>query len=209
MNRGAALWSILIAATLAAPGRAPLGAGIAPGGVPTGTSLTGGLLVADPQLRDPGFHKAVIFMVSHDSHGAFGLIVNRPVVSTKLSALLDEFGADPEDIEGEVKVHYGGPVEPSRGFVLHSIEPELSASIRVNDRFGVSSHVEVLRAMAGRGGPKRALLALGYAGWGPGQLERELERGGWVVAPAEDAILFDERYATKWERAYASRYFSM
>jgi putative transcriptional regulator len=171
--------------------------------------LVGELLVAQPHLKDPNFRRTVVFMVKHNKDGALGLVVNRPLGSVEFAALLEEMGADPAGIEGKVRLHYGGPVLPHNGLVLHSVDPETKPMIPVNDRYAVTISVELIQAMGRGKGPKRTLLALGYAGWGKGQLERELERGGWVVAPPSDAILFDKNYKTKWERAYESRYLDL
>jgi putative transcriptional regulator len=146
-------------------------------------------------------------MVRHDENGALGLVVNKTAHSAKFSVLLEAIGADPEDIEGEIQIHYGGPVEPNKGFVLHTTDYE-PAMIRVNDEYGVSMSAEILKAMARGKGPARALLALGYAGWAGGQLEGELKRGSWAVAPADPEILFDGNYETKWDRARKRRYMS-
>jgi putative transcriptional regulator len=170
--------------------------------------LTGKLLVAHPDMGDPRFRRTVVFMARHDENGAFGLVVNRFLGRAKLARILEEMGADPEDIEGEIRIHYGGPVEPKRGAVLHSTDYEPHPLIVVNKKYAVTMSAEILKAMARGEGPERSLLVLGYAGWAKGQLEGELKKGGWVVAPADEGILFDEDYETKWERAFASRYIS-
>jgi putative transcriptional regulator len=172
---------------------------------PGGRSLTGKLLVARPELMDRNFRRTVVFMVKHDRNGALGLIVNRVLGSAPFAALLEDMGSDPEEIEGKVQVHFGGPVDPHRAFVLHSTDYRTAPLIPVDDKYGVTMNAEILKAMAGGDGPKHALLTLGYAGWAKGQLERELAQGGWVVAPPSEGILFDDDYTTKWERAFASR----
>jgi putative transcriptional regulator len=174
--------------------------------VPEGRFLTGKLLVAEPHLPDPNFRRTVVFMVRHDEKGAFGLVVNRLIASQKLSVLLESMGGKGEGVEGEIRVHYGGPVERQRGFLLHSLEGERTPTIPVDEIYGVTANVEILEDVARGKGPKRALLTLGYAGWGTGQLEREIRRGDWVIAPASDGILFDTDYETKWKRALASRF---
>jgi putative transcriptional regulator len=145
-------------------------------------------------------------MVRHDRDGAFGLIVNKVLRSTKYADLLKSMGADPEDVEGEIQIHFGGPVDPSRGFVLHSTDHAAAPMIPVNDRYGVTMSADLLKAIARGKGPKHALLAIGYAGWGKGQLEGEIERGGWAIGPANEEVLFDADYETKWKRALESRY---
>jgi putative transcriptional regulator len=171
--------------------------------------LTGKLLVAGPELGDPHFSRTVVFMVRHDRDGAMGLVVNRKVGSTSFAALIEGMGGDTEGIEGEIALHYGGPVQGKRGFVLHSPDYATPRSIQVNEQYGVTATVEILEDMARGSGPKHARLVMGYAGWAAGQLESELERGGWVVAPPSKGILFDDGYSTKWERAFASRYINI
>lgn len=171
--------------------------------------LTGKLLVAGPELGDPRFSRTVVFMVRHDLDGAMGLVVNRKVGSTSFAALIEGMGGDAEGIEGQVPLHYGGPVDGNRGFVLHSADYSTPRTIQVNKQYGMTASVEILEAMADGSGPKRAVLVMGYAGWAPGQLESELKRGGWVVAPPSGEILFDDSYSTKWGRAFASRYITI
>lgn len=162
--------------------------------------------MAQPHLRDPNFHAAVVFLVRHDESGAFGLIVNRPMGSQRLNVLLEAMGGDPEGTTGEITIHLGGPVQTSQGFVLHSREGGREPMIAVNDRYGVTASVDLLQAIGKGDGPKHAMLALGYAGWGAGQLESEIGRGDWAIAPADDVILFGEEHEAKWRRAFDSRY---
>ena len=200
------LTALFVLLALVFPLNSSRGTGSAPESPPARTFLVGELLVAQPRLRDPNFRRTVVFIVQHTENGALGLVVNRPLGSIEFAAVLEEMGADVERIEGDVKIHYGGPVQPQRGLVLHSLEPETGPSIPVNDRYAVTINVEFIKSMARGTGPKRTLLTLGYAGWGKGQLDREIERGDWAVAPANDRILFDADYGTKWGRAYDSRY---
>jgi putative transcriptional regulator len=171
--------------------------------------LSATLLVAHPDMTDPRFRRTVIFMVSHDENDAFGLVVNRVVGRVEFVALLEDMGSDPEGIEGDVQVHSGGPVQPHRATVLHSTDFATPSGTVVNDRYGVTINAEILEAMASGKVPKHTLLTMGYAGWAKGELERELERGGWVVAPADEAIVFDDDDETKWERAFESRYLNL
>ncbi|MFQ5913082.1 MAG: YqgE/AlgH family protein [Nitrospinota bacterium] len=170
------------------------------------TFHAGELLVAAPRMRDPRFRKAVILLVRHDRSGAFGLVVNRVLRTVKVALLLERLGLKTPDDAGEIVVHYGGPVEPQRGFVLHSTELQLPNAHKVNDDIALSSHVAVLRAIALGKGPRRTIFAVGYAGWGPGQLEGEMRRGDWFTAPADIDILFDVKQDTKWTRAMARRF---
>lgn len=170
-----------------------------------GPSLAGQLLVATEQMPDPRFARTVIYMVRHDATGALGLVVNRPVAEVPLAELLERSGLPGRDVAGTVRVHAGGPVEPTRVFVLHTTDFMGRESHTVGDGVAVTGHPEVLDAMARGQGPRRSLLVLGYAGWAPGQLEGEIERGGWISVRGDEALLFDDDHARKWERAMARR----
>lgn len=170
------------------------------------TSRAGKLLVAAPSMRDPRFRKTVILVVRHDSSGAFGLVVNRVLGTAKLSDILKGLGLEAPEEADEIVVHYGGPVQPQSFFVLHSTEPKLPNAYRVSEKIAVSSGPAILRAIALGEGPRKTMFALGYAGWGPGQLEAEMRRGGWFTAPADEDILFDDSQETKWMRAMARRF---
>lgn len=173
---------------------------------PTSRYLTGKLLVARPEMPDPRFRETVIFLAKHDDDGAFGLIVNRPLGEIDYANLIENLGIDPAGLEGDIAVLYGGPVDPKRGFVLHSNDYPHPPLIPVNDLYSVTMSADILLAMANGFGPKQSILAIGYAGWSKGQLEQELERKDWVVAPSDVSILFDAKFATKWKRAYDSRF---
>ena len=163
--------------------------------------LTGQLLVAEPGMADPRFRQTVIFMVKHDDSGAFGLIVNKKLGPLPYAELLTNMRADPDGVEGNVMVHYGGPVEPRRGFILHSADYTKSPLFAVNPLYSITFDPDIVRAIASARGPARSILAIGYAGWSAGQLEQELKRKDWVVAPASDDLLFGSAYKTKWTRA--------
>jgi putative transcriptional regulator len=173
----------------------------------TGGSLSGHLLVASPDLTDPNFQRSVVFLVQHDRNGAMGLVINRVIATGPIGKLLDGFGFDGSDeVDGhEVRVHYGGPVDPGASFVLHSRDYHSSGTMDVKGGVAVTGSSEVLRDVAAGRGPARSLLALGYAGWGAGQLEREITTGSWIVVDADPAILFDDHAETKWQRALARR----
>lgn len=163
--------------------------------------LVGQFLVATPKMGDPRFAESVVFMVQHDAHGAFGLIVNRVLGTGPLAGILEGLGVPAAGVDGDITLHYGGPVEPGLGFVLHSGDYVDAATIRVPGGLALSTHVAVLQAMAAGRGPERALFLLGYAGWGPHQLEDELARDDWLTAPADADIVFDGDAASKWRRA--------
>lgn len=181
----------------------------APGGAavpaPKDASLAGRLLVATPDLTDPRFVQTVIFMVSHDASGAMGLVINRPIGRIAIAALLKQLGEDSRGVDGELLVHYGGPVEPMQGFVLHTAEYAGVDTRVVGGGIALTSDPKVLRAIGAGSGPRRSLLALGYAGWAPGQLEAEIRSGHWVDVQADEKIVFDENADKQWERAMARR----
>jgi putative transcriptional regulator len=168
-------------------------------------SLTGRLLVATDDLRDPRFQRTVIFMVRHDGTGAMGLVVNRPLRDVALADLLAQLGLAAEGAGGTIRVHYGGPVEPRRGFVLHTTDWVSPESRVIQRNVALSVGPAVVEAIAGGAGPGRFLFALGYAGWGPGQLEGEIERGAWISVVGDEALVFDGNAGRKWERAMARR----
>jgi putative transcriptional regulator len=192
----------LLASASGLPG-AGATAGI-PAGVPP-AGLAGQLLVATTALQDPRFIRTVVYLVHHDSEGAMGLILNRPIGELSLSELLERFGMEGESVSGAIRVHVGGPVEPARGFVLHTADYSIEGTELVKDGIAMTARPEILRAIATRTGPRKRLFALGYAGWASGQLEAEIREGSWEVVPADQAIVFDEHYETKWERAMARR----
>lgn len=165
--------------------------------------LKGQLLVAMPAMQDPRFERTVIFMCAHNEDGAMGLIVNKPLEELKFRELLEQLGIEGNDPAIDIGVQYGGPVETGRGFVLHTPEYEQNGTITVDEKVGLTATVEILRDIAGNRGPRHSLLALGYAGWGPGQLESEIQQNAWLNVPADDSLLFDGDIKTRWERAIA------
>lgn len=167
--------------------------------------LSGKLLIAMPGMSDPRFSKSVIFMCAHSSEGSMGLIVNKPTPDLKLGDLLDQLEIPRGAGDREIRVHFGGPVELGRGFVLHSADYQLEdATLKVNDTFGMTATHDVLEAIASGTGPKSATLMLGYAGWGPGQIENELVHNGWLVADASPELVFGADSDTKWVDALKS-----
>ena len=195
----------VVAAMLAAVifAGAPAGGAAVP--APKDASLAGRRLVATPDLMDPRFVQTVIFMLSHDATGAMGLVINRPIGRIAIAALLEQLGEDGRGVAGELRVHYGGPVEPTQGFVLHTAEYAGVDTHVVGGGIALTTDPKVLRAIGAGSGPRRSLLALGYAGWAPGQLEAEIRRGHWVDVQADEKIVFDEDADKKWERAMARR----
>ena len=192
---------VLCAAALAALGHGATTAPRAAAADPKDSYLTGQLLVASPRIQDPRFQKTVIYMISHDAKGAFGLIVNRATGQASLKKFLKGFGIEGGDASGDLVVHYGGPVETGLGFVLHSSEYENPLSRHVVGAFAWSSGPAALEAASRGEGPKRYLFTLGYSGWGPGQLEGEIARGDWLIAPADESLVFETKGDQAWEKA--------
>jgi putative transcriptional regulator len=167
--------------------------------------LTGQLLVAAEEMGDPRFVRTVILMVRHNAAGAMGLVVNRPVGEVSIAKLIEGVGLDAAGVRGDIRLHYGGPVEPRQVLTLHATDYAIEGTLRVTSDIAVTGNPEILRAIGRGKGPKRSLTVLGYAGWAPGQLEGEMKAGGWIAVPADAAIVFDDKYDTKWKRATALR----
>ena len=165
--------------------------------------MTGQLLIAMPNMADPRFARTVIYLCAHSDEGAMGLVINKPMPQITFVDLLEQLEIETEGTIEDQMVHFGGPVESGRGFVLHSGEFQREGTMMVDDSVGLTATIDILRAIAGGEGPDRHMLALGYAGWGPGQLDGEIQANGWLHAPADDAILFDHDLSTKWERSIA------
>jgi putative transcriptional regulator len=172
---------------------------------PTPASLAGQLLVASPSMGDPRFARTVIVMVRHDKDGAFGIIVNRPIGERPLADLLEMLGAKGTTVAGTVRIFVGGPVQPEMGFVIHSSDYQRPGTIDINARVAMTASREILRDIGHNNGPKQSLIAFGYAGWGPGQLEGELARRDWSLAPGESKLIFDEDREKVWDAAFAQR----
>ena len=167
--------------------------------------LDGKLLIAMPGMGDPRFDKAVIFMCAHSDDGALGLIVNKPSPELQFSSLLKQLEIDTGPPQRDIRVHFGGPVEHGRGFVLHSGDYLSEAStLQVNDGFGMTATLDVLEDLARGDGPASALLALGYSGWGPGQLESEIRDNGWLTCDASPELVFGDDDDAKWMAALKS-----
>jgi putative transcriptional regulator len=167
--------------------------------------LTGKLLIAMPGMGDPRFEHSVVFMCSHSDEGAMGLIVNKRAGNVHLSDLLEQLGITPVKEARNMAVHFGGPVENARGFVLHS--PDYSSnlhSMTVSERFSMTATLDILEDIATGSGPDRALMMLGYSGWGGGQLEHEITMNGWLTAEAEPDLVFGMANGDKWRAALKS-----
>ena len=165
--------------------------------------LTGQMLLAMPGIGDPRFERAAIAMCAHDDEGALGIGVGATVQGIGLHDLLSQFEIAP-GAAPNAPLHFGGPVEPRRGFVLHSADWGGQDTIDIAGRWGLTSTVDALKAIAEGQGPRRWLVALGYAGWGAGQLDAEMTRHGWFNVAADDALLFDLPVEERWEAGFAA-----
>jgi len=170
-------------------------------GEPQESSLTGQVLIAMPSMGDPRFAHSVIFVCAHTSEGAMGIVVNSPLESPSFSDLLKQLKVDPVPPARSIRLCRGGPVENARGFVLHTADWTGDGSLRVDESLALTASLDILKAIATGGGPERGLLALGYAGWGPGQLDHEIQQNAWLSAPADLGLIFDGDHDTKWRRA--------
>lgn len=169
------------------------------------TFLHGQLLIAMPGMGDTRFERSVIFLCVHSPEGAMGLIVNKPAPDLRLAELLAQLKIQATVELAQTRVHIGGPVEHGRGFVLHSPDYTVKeSSLSVSPDFSMTATVDVLQDMARGAGPARSLLALGYAGWGPGQLEGEIQANGWLTAPADSELVFGAEDSGKWGAALRS-----
>lgn len=165
------------------------------------SNLTNHLLIAMPNLADPNFSHTVTYICEHSEKGAMGLVINRPI-DIHVAEILEQMEIPvSEPGAGEAPVYLGGPVEEQRGFVLHSSDSEWDSTLRINDQVSVTTSRDILEAMARGEGPEQALVALGYAGWGPGQLEQEILDNSWLSAPADQSILFTLPPARRWQAA--------
>ena len=169
--------------------------------MPDTDTLTGQLLIAMPALDDPRFAHSVILVCAHTTDGAMGIVLNRPLAKPSFESLLKQLDVEPTPPARQIRLCEGGPVDHGRGFVLHSADWTGDGSLQVADDLALTASLDVLQAIAQGEGPQHGLLALGYASWGPGQLDRELHDNAWLTAPSEHEILFDGEYETKWRRA--------
>jgi putative transcriptional regulator len=165
-------------------------------------TLAGQLLVAMPQMPDRRFARTVIYLCAHSGEdGAMGLVVNKPLGSLTLGELFTQLDIEPSAAAEAQPVHFGGPVETGRGFVLHTDDYREDATLHVSGNIAVTATLDILRAIGKGRGPRRCLFALGYAGWGPGQLDAEIQANGWLCVGADDRILFDGDHDAKWQGA--------
>ncbi|MCB1415313.1 MAG: YqgE/AlgH family protein [Nitratireductor sp.] len=171
------------------------------------SSLEGRFLVAMPRMGDARFENTVVFLCAHSDEGAMGFVVNRPLAEPSISDFMLKLGIVTESeksiLLGNLEarsLHTGGPVEPGRGFVLHSPDFRTESTIEVNAEVSLTATLEILRAIAMNKGPSRHVVALGYSGWSAGQLEEEIASNGWLVAQSDSEIIFGGRNETKYNR---------
>lgn len=170
---------------------------------PPGPHLTGQLLIAMPGLPDPEFAKSVVYLCAHSEEGAMGIIVNRPIDKPSFADLLGQLDVGPTPPARAIALCQGGPVDNSRGFVLHTADWTGDGSLRVDTNVALTASLDVLTAIATGGGPSEGILALGYANWGPGQLDEEMLQNSWINTQADCELLFDRDHDSKWTRALA------
>jgi putative transcriptional regulator len=163
--------------------------------------LTGQLLIAMPTMADPRFTHSVIYLCAHTPEGAMGLVLNRPLQRPSFDDLLRQLEVAPVPPARRIRLCVGGPMDSGRGFVLHTADWTGEGSLRVDDALALTASLDVLKAIAEGGGPREGILALGYAGWGPGQLDAEIQQNAWLSAPVDETIVFDGDNDTKWRRA--------
>jgi len=177
----------------------------APAETPAQVSLAGQLLIASPSMGDPRFDRTVILMVKHDQNGAFGIVINRPIGERPWAGLLEMLGEKDTTVAGKARIFAGGPVQPEIGFVIHSADYQRPGTIAIDGRVAMTSSREIVRDIANNKGPTKSLIAFGYAGWAPGQLEGELGRRAWSTAPADLRLIFDEDREKVWDAAFSQR----
>jgi len=172
-----------------------------PGSSSSSATLVGRFLVAAPSMPDERFQKSVVFVCKHDEDGALGIIVNNKVEDLPLGQVYKQLGIEGPKVANLQPVLFGGPVEPSKGLVLHSADYKRGETLLIDGGMALTASVEILKDMAGGSGPRQAWLALGHSGWQPGQLDREMQDNAWLVVDADAALVFDPDLEAKWQRA--------
>ena len=161
----------------------------------------GQLLAAMPQMTDRRFAQSVIYLCAHSADGAMGLVVNKLIDGITFPDLLQQLNIESTSGNDKIQVHFGGPVESGRGFVLHSDDYVQETTLVIRDGVALTATIDVLRAISEGKGPNRCLLALGYAGWAPGQLDSEIRANGWLNVSADENLIFGRQLDKKWSRA--------
>ncbi len=165
--------------------------------------LAGQMLIAMPRMQDPRFARTVVYLCAHSPEGAMGLVINRLFNALTFPDLLQQLDIEPTPLCDPIRIHFGGPVEAGRGFVLHSTDYLQETTLEVDEQVGLTATIDVLKAIAEGRGPRRSILALGYAGWGAGQLDQELRENSWLNVTPDAELLFGEEVESKWEKAIA------
>ena len=165
--------------------------------------LEGKMLIAMPQMTDPRFERSVLFLCAHSADGAMGLVDNKTIDPITFPDLSKQLNIDVGGATESISVHFGGPVESGRGFVLHSDDYVQDSTLVIDAGVALTATTDVLKAIARGGGPKRSLLALGYAGWSPGQLDAEIQANGWLHVDPDNELIFGGDLEGKWEQAIA------
>ena len=168
-----------------------------------GGYLTGQLLVAMPQMLDPRFARSVIYMCAHTEDGAMGLVVNKLMDKISFPDLLEQLGLEAASRDNDLRVHFGGPVDSGRGFVLHTSDYVQDATMVIDERVALTATTDILKDIADGQGPRNSLFALGYAGWGPGQRDGEIQANGWLSVVADDGLVFASDPEAAWDAALA------
>lgn len=164
--------------------------------------LAGSMLIAMPGMTDPRFANSLVYMCDYSSKGAMGLIVNKPAHDMSFDELLEQLEIVPKVATDDIKVYFGGPVETGRGFVLHTIDYASDLrTLPVRNGLALTPTLDVLEDIAAGNGPEEAMMMLGYAGWGPGQLEGEIAQNGWLTCDGDAELVFHHNSPTKWARA--------
>ena len=165
-------------------------------------NLTGQIIVSMPSLEDERFFKTVIYMCAHSSEGSMGIIINKKIDYDLYPDLLEQLGIDKPLNNKKLFIHFGGPVENGRGFVLHSDDMIRKETLNIKKGVSLTSTTEFFEDLSIGKGPENSILALGYAGWGPGQLEEEILQNSWINLNVENSFLFDSEVSKKWTQAY-------
>ncbi len=160
------------------------------------------LLIAMPGLGDSFFHRSVVYVCANSAAGAMGIVINQKLQDVQFRELLEQLKLpQPQTVTQQPIVHFGGPVETGRGFVLHSTDFMREDTVRINDHICITGTIDILSSIAEGRGPARSIFALGYSGWGPGQLEQEMQSNSWLTVPADDELIFSTDIAHKWEKS--------
>ena len=165
-------------------------------------NLIGHILVSMPSMLDERFYKSVIYLCAHSKEGSMGIIINKNIEHDNYPNLLEQLGIDKSLNNKKIFIRYGGPIDSRRGFVLHTDDVIQKGSLKIDEGIVLTSTAEIFDDIAKGKGPKTSILAIGYAGWGAGQLEYEIKQNSWMTLPVESSFIFDEQVSNKWDAAY-------